>query len=92
MIEYTGPCPRCGAVADAQWPHPLGQPCPLAFDEHEREQARRDLANDSYVAKLEAERAAAEATRDYYERSQMPVYDMAEFARTMTKRLQEDDE
>ena len=63
--QWTGPCPRCGAVALGHWPHPDGQPCPLAEDEHEREQGRRDEANRAYIEQLQA-------TRDYYDRGCVP--------------------
>lgn len=41
---YVGPCSVCGAVADGEWPHPLGEPCPIRLRE-----------SDAYIAKLEAE-------------------------------------
>jgi hypothetical protein len=53
---FCGPCSICGAVATGRWPHREGAPCPMAADAHEREQARRDVANEAYVAMLEAQR------------------------------------
>lgn len=80
---YT--CPRCFATTKGGWPHPVGAPCP--------QQVQGDTA---YVATLEAQRLAAEAQRDYYERAQMPVLDTGEAMRTMTqffsRELGEDEE
>jgi hypothetical protein len=52
------------APADGMWPHPLGDPCPLALDDHNREQARRDAANTAYIAKLDAERLLVTAAME----------------------------
>lgn len=51
-------CPLCGAASLGAPPHgQQGQPCPTS----EREQKRRDEANEAYIAKLNAERASAES-------------------------------
>jgi hypothetical protein len=83
QMLYT--CPRCYATTKGGWPHPPGAPCP-----------QQVTADESYIAKLDAEREAAEAQRDYYERAGMPALDTGEAMRTMTKfftrEMGEDDE
>lgn len=74
-------CQSCFTMKVGRWPHPEGEQCPAT--------QARDAA---YIAKLEAERDAAIAQREYYERAGMPMLDMAEMARAMTNMFKKEDD
>ncbi len=79
-------CDYCHLTAMGEWPHPVGTGCPEAALDRNREQQRKDEANEAYIAKLNAERdasdagrianeasaAAWDAQREYYERQLSP--------------------